>query len=116
MPSYTEPTDGKASLMMWDACLSGSGPYVHCSCGIDHYDKNATTEDIENNTVETYDYSELDGQTFVYECTGCNERLAKYERFVWANRDNIRRYLSTRINQEKAWADHEVALNKLAGI
>jgi hypothetical protein len=58
----------------------------------------------------------VDGITFVRGCNGCEERLGKYERFIWENRDTIRRYLKTRIDQEKAWADQEHLLNTLADI
>ncbi len=49
-------------------------------------------------------------------CEGCAKKLARYERFIWSNRDSIRRYLKTRIDQEKMWADQEASLNVLAGI
>lgn len=109
MTQYTRP-DGQASAMMWDAGLGGGGVYVHCSCGTDH---SRTDEEVED--LGYFGYMELGGLIFVQDCTGCGERLLKYENFIWNNRDTIRRYLKTRIDQEKAWADQEDLLNKLAG-
>jgi hypothetical protein len=111
--SYRLPKDGKASRMMWDAGLGGGGPWVHCSCGKDH---SLTEEEFESEDYSGFDYIELDGLTFVFDCEGCEKRLAKYENFIWNNRDTIRRYLKTRIDQEKAWADQEHLLNTLANI
>lgn len=104
---YTKPTD-KASQMMRDAAMGGGGPWAHCSCGKDH--------SVDNEDLDCLHYSELDGQIFVDDCEGCQKKLFKYENFIWNNRDTIRRYLKTRIDQEKAWADQEDILNKLAGI
>lgn len=105
------PKDGNASNMMWDAGLGGGGPWVHCSCGKDH----SIPEDDED-CYDMFEYIELDGQLFVYDCEGCAKKLARYENFIWRNRDTIRRYLKIRIDQEKAWADQEHLLNTLADI
>lgn len=113
MKNYTLREDGKASDMMWDAGLGGGGPWVHCACGKDH---SLTDEEFEEAGYQGFDYIELDGQLFVYDCDGCAVKLRKYEHFIWRNRDHIRRYLKTRIDQEKAWADQEALLNKLANI
>jgi hypothetical protein len=114
MPQYTLPKQGHASEMMWDSCLGGASPYVHCSCGVEH---SLPCDEAGNyHSEDMFEYSNLDGQVFVYECDGCKTKLAKYERFIWENRDNIRRYLKTRIDQEKAWADQEHLLNTLANI
>lgn len=110
---YTKNNDSKASQMMWDSGMGGGGPWVHCSCGKDH---SLTEEEFEENGYQGFDYVDLDGQLFVYDCTGCEQRLLKYEQFIWQNRDTIRRYLKTRIEQEKAWADQEHTLNLLADI
>ena len=114
MTQYTKPRSNKASSMMWDAGLGGGGPWVHCSCGIDH----SVEPDEENGTDEyfSFDYVELDGQLFVYGCEGCEQKLYKYEAFIWANKDTIRRYLKIRVDQEKAWADQQHLLNQIAGI
>lgn len=112
MTQYTRSDDNKASEIMWDACLGGGGPWVHCSCGKDH----SVTEEEFEETNQGFNYIELDGQLFVDGCDGCATKLARYENFIWANRDNIRRYLKIRIDQEKAWADQEHLLNTLANI
>jgi len=39
--------------------------------------------------------------------------LAKYENWLWSNRDIIRQYFKKRVDQRKMWADHEVLLNKI---
>lgn len=115
MTQYTRHNDDKASNMMWDAGMGGGGPYVHCSCGKDHsLDPNLTEEEYDRS--DSFEYVELDGQLFVYDCEGCEQKLLRYERFIWSNRDHIRRYLKIRIDQEKAWADQENLLNILADI
>jgi hypothetical protein len=112
---YTRSKDDKASRMMWDAGLGGGGPWVHCSCGKDHsLDPDLTEEEYDR--ADSFEYIELDGQLFVYDCEGCEKKLLKYEYFIWKNRDMIRRYLKIRIDQEKKWADQEHMLNQLAGI
>jgi hypothetical protein len=115
MTQYTRQNDDKASDMMWDAGMGGGGPYVHCSCGKDHsLDPNLTEEEYDRS--DSFEYVELDGQLFVYDCEGCATKLARYENFIWRNKDHIRRYLKIRIDQEKAWADQQHLLNVLAGI
>lgn len=115
--NYTLP-DKVASEMMWDAGLGGAGPYVHCSCGKDHsvdiLEDEQESWDVDSQDM--FEYVELDGQLFVYDCDGCKEKLLKYERFIWNNRDMIRRYLKIRIDQELNWAEQENLRNVLAGI
>lgn len=110
---YTKPTPDQASDIMWDAGMGGGGPWVSCGCGIDH---SIPEEEFVENGYQGFYYIELDNQLFVTDCEGCNKRLAKYENFIWKNRDTIRRYLKTRIDQEKAWAEQEHIKNILAGI
>ena len=110
---YIKRDDNKATDMMWDAALGGGGPWVHCGCGIDH---SMTDEEFVDGGYNGFRYSNLNEIAFVQGCSGCEERLGKYERFIWDNRDAIRRYLKIRIDQEKAWADQEHLLNTLAGI
>jgi hypothetical protein len=98
--------------MMWRAGRGGGGPWVHCSCGKDH----ASDPEVDDEAVRLYEYIELDGMLFVNGCPGCNSRLAKYEHFIWNNRQVIRDYLRVRIEQEKRWADQEHMLNIVAGI
>jgi hypothetical protein len=110
---YVKRDDTNATDMMWDAALGGGGPWIHCGCGIDH---SMTDEEFVDNGYNGFNYVELNEITFVQGCNGCEERLGKYERFIWNNRDTIRRYLKIRKDQEKAWADQEHLLNTLAGI
>lgn len=110
MTQYTK-LEGQVSDMMWDAGLGGCGPWVHCSCGLDHSQTDEEFEDLGG-----FRYIELGGRIFVKDCKGCEQRLLKYEQFIWHNRDTIRRYLKIRIDQKKAWADQEHLLNILADI
>ena len=57
---------------------------------------------------------DLNGMAFVIECP-CNG-LAQYEQFIWKEKNAIRRYLKSRIEQEAQWAQEQLTLNKLAGI
>lgn len=116
MTQYTLPSSDIASDMMRDACLGGAGPSAYCSCGIDHNIHTKNESDTEEEYQRYIHYSELGGQLFVDECDGCQKTLARYERFIWKNRNNIQRYLKIRIDQEKAWANQEALLNKLANI
>ena len=114
MTAYTEP--GKvASRMMWDACRGGGSPCINCQCGVDHFIE-ASEDEYDSDAYESIGYVEIDNQVFVDGCDGCAKKLAKYEHFIWNNRDSIRRYLKTRVDQEKQWADQEASLNVLAGI
>jgi len=113
MTQYTMKQDHRASDMMWDAGLGGGGPWVHCSCGQDH---SMADDESEEDGYQGFGYIEMNGLQFVHGCPGCDEKLARYERFIWSNRDHIRRYLGIRIDQEKSWADQEKLLNDLAGI
>jgi hypothetical protein len=112
--AYILPKASEASDMMWDATLGGAGPWITCSCGIEHSVPCDVDGDYDHR--DNFEYVHLDGQTFVVGCDGCSKKLAKYENFIWSNRDAIRRYLKIRIDQEKAWADQEALLNTLAGI
>jgi hypothetical protein len=115
MVQYTRGDDNQASEMMWDAGLGGGSPYVHCSCSKDH-SLPAEADEDNYKGYEFFHYIDLDGQVFVEDCPGCSKKLAKYENFIWQNRNHIREYLKIRINQEKAWADQEQLLNTIAGI
>ena len=122
MAQHIMPSDGTASELMWNAAMGGGGPYVHCACGTTHTipepEKTDDDDEYGYNDQTYYDYNSfsyvhVDGQEFVYECDGCRKKLAKYEKFIWDNRDTIRRYLNIRVAQEKIWADQEVLMNKL---
>lgn len=110
---YTRPDLESASGMMWDAGRGGGGPWVHCSCGIDH---SVSDDEFEESGYQGFYYIEIDGQQFVYDCQGCAKKLARYERFIWNNRDHIRQYLKIRVDQEKSWADHEYLMNIISGV
>lgn len=56
----------------------------------------------------------LNDMLFVLDCP-CNG-LHRYEDFIWKNRNTIRKFLKVRIEQEHAWAEQELTLNKIAGI
>ena len=114
MTVYTEPGE-TASQMMWHSCRGGGSVSIHCQCGIDHYIE-ATEDEYDTGDYESIGYIDLDALIFVNDCEGCQKKLLRYERFIWNNRDTIRRYLKTRIDQEKMWADQEASLNVLAGI
>ena len=120
MTQYTMPKDDTASEMMWDSCESAGGShYVECTCGnifAPEHDPDIGEDDINWDDVESFYFVEMDSRTFVYSCKGCKEKLNRYERFIWSHRETIRNYLSTRINQEKKWADQEKMLNTIAGI
>lgn len=123
--------------------LSGYGigsPDIECAwCGREHlcvnsrfmddwdHDNSESWEDLcisrhkENpeNVVLHYDCDsvsahEMNNIMFVVGCP-CNG-LQRYEQFIWDHRQTIRNYLKVRIEQEHAWAEQELTLNKLAGI
>lgn len=113
---YTRPDKDKASEMMWDTGMGGGSSYVMCSCNKEHtLPDDFPEEQYDWGNFDSINFIDLDNQQFVYGCEGCDKRLAKYENFIWQNRDHIRRYLKTRIDQEKAWADQEHILNIVAG-
>ena len=56
----------------------------------------------------------LSDTLFVLDCP-CNG-LRRFENFIWNNRNTVRNFLKVRIEQEHAWAEQELTLNKLAGI
>lgn len=57
---------------------------------------------------------QFNGINFVEDCP-CNG-LARYETFIWAERDSIRTYLKKRIDLEYDLAQQEKTKNALAGI
>jgi hypothetical protein len=119
MSGYQRPKDGIASEMMWNACTGGGSCSIDCACGKtwepgEEY--NHLLEEDNWDGAPSFYFVELVGKCFVEECQGCKEHLARYENFIWHNRDTIRNYLSTRINLEKKLADQEKLLNTIAGI
>jgi hypothetical protein len=128
----------KPSEMFIDALEGGGASSVYCNCGRQHYapenllgsddetdypnmladvtaekEKNPDGVIIHEDTSFVY-AKDIDNTTYVVECP-CNG-LTKYEEFIWKNKDSIRRYLKTRIEQEYRWAEEQLTLNKLAGI
>lgn len=57
---------------------------------------------------------DLNSVFFVDDCP-CNG-LSRYETFIWAERETIRKYLKVRIEQEHEWAQQELTKNRLMGI
>jgi hypothetical protein len=114
---YTRPKDGSASEMMWDACQGGYSSWIHCDCGKDWNPPAPYDEaDWEEDTSEWFRYVEVEGRTFVADCDECCKKLARYEDWIWNNRETVRDYLSVRVNQEFKWAEQEKMLNQIAGI
>lgn len=128
---HEEPSD-----MFVDAIKHGAGSaYIECGyCERQHLCVNSDYGDTERenwasyceeaydacpeNTILHYDVDfvrtkELNGISFVIGCP-CNG-LAKYEKFIWAERDSIRNYLQARINHEFELAQQEKVFNKVAG-
>jgi hypothetical protein len=76
-------------------------------------------EENPEGVVLHWDYDFVQGHmfnsiNFVEECP-CNG-LARYETFIWAERDSIREFLKKRIDLEYEYAQQEKTKNKLAGI
>jgi hypothetical protein len=115
LTQYTLPKDGTASEMMWDAGRGGYSSWVHCDCGKEWN----PPEELEEDDPAGYDwfrYTEIEGRTFVEECAECCVKLARYEQWIWNNRDIIRDYLGIRVNQNLKWAEQEKLLNDIAGL
>lgn len=124
---YIKPPDGECSEMFIDSLMGGGGPHIDCNCGIWHvavdseylYDDSVGPESAvlkHHHDVDFVSYVELDGKIFCRECVGCRKYVNKYEQFFWNNRSIFRRYLKTRVDQEKSWADQEHLLNILSDI
>ena len=124
---YTRPPNGECSSMFMDSFMGGGGAHIDCHCGIWHvaidseylYEDNPPPESERvkhHHDVDAVTYFDLDGKIFCRECVGCRKFVLKYEDFFWNNRQDFRRYLKTRVDQEKAWADQEHLLNILSDI
>ena len=114
MTQYTLPRDGTASEMMWDAGRGGYSAWLHCDCGIDWNPPEDYTEE-EWESSRWFRYVEVEGRTFVEECAECCKKLARYEQWIWNNRELIRDYLKIRVDQQLKWAEQEKMLNDIAG-
>lgn len=115
MTQYTRPRDGTASAMMWDSARGGYSAWVHCDCGTEWNQPEDRPEE-EWSSSSWFRYVEVEGRTFVEECELCCAKLAKYEQWIWNNRELIRDYLKTRVDQQFKWAEQERLLNTIAGI
>lgn len=102
------------SEMFLDSLYGGGSCAVDCQCGKEHLAEGYDGENWDD--CYQFEYKDLNGLQFVLECEGCMKKLAIYEQFIWGDRDAIRRYLKTRIDQELQWAEHEKLQNTLAGI
>lgn len=115
MTQYTLPKDGTASDMMWDVGRGGYSSWVYCDCGIEWNPPEDYTEE-EWESSRWFRYVEVEGRTFVEECDECCKKLARYEQWIWNNRELIRDYLRVRVDQQFKWAEQEKLLNDIAGI
>lgn len=138
MQPYLRNNDpNSVSEMFWDSLANGyGGVYTECRCGTQHYAVESrylssdeecgetippeTTEgDFKvkhHHNCDSIAHYDFIGQNFVYGCDGCSAYLKRYEDFIWQERNTIRNYLKTRIDQEKKWSDYEHMCNVIAGI
>lgn len=130
--SPTPPSD-----MFVESLTGGGAHHMNCGfCGRDHFcpdsdsiyyeDKDDYVKDVKSRQekdpegtilhfdIDGIDYKDLNGMTFVIDCP-CNG-LALYEKFIWMDRNSIRRYLEKKISHEYDLAQQELTKNKLAGI
>lgn len=131
-------SEKKPSKMFIRSLNGGGSSSIYCNCGRQHYAPEnlygsdhegdyesmlasalAEKADDEDGVVIHYNTDfvyakDIDNKTFVVDCP-CNG-LRKYEEWIWNNREIIRDYLKVRVEQEHAWAQQELTLNKLAGI
>jgi hypothetical protein len=114
MTQYVLPKDGTASEMMWDAGRGGYSSWVTCDCNREWNPPEDLPDDVED--YEWFRYTEVEGRTFVADCEECCKKLARYEQWIWNNRELIRDYLSIRVNQQLKWAEQEKMLNDIAGV
>lgn len=113
MTQYILTKNDHATEMFWDACRGGGSSWITCDCGIDW---NSPEDQIKDDYGSYYRFVELEGKTFVQECEECCKKLARYERWIWNHRDEIREYLRIRVEQQLKWAEQEKLLNTIAGI
>lgn len=145
MKTYKTIPGDRASDFFIKSLTSGGiyGPVVDCDyCGRMHYcvdDNYAESEDnpegtciteeaarnilsclenpdsvVFNREVDCIEYVMMHHIKFVVDCP-CNG-LRAYENFIWDNKDSIRKYLKTRIDQEFIWAEEQKTVNRLLGI
>lgn len=114
MTQYTLPRDGRASDMMWDSCRGGASSWIHCDCGIE-WNPPEELEEADPAGYDWFRFVEVDGRTFVEDCAECCAKLARFEQWIWNNRELIRDYLRVRVDQQLKWAEQERLLNTIAG-
>lgn len=137
MPKYKIASPTPPSDLFVDSLGGGGSHHMNCGfCGRDHYCPDSDSiyeDDVEEyqksaraaydadneGVVLHFDYDsvsakDLNGISFVVDCP-CNG-LAIYEKFIWADRDAIRQYLGSRIQNELAFYEQERTKNVLAGI
>jgi hypothetical protein len=100
---------GKASDIAWSSGLGGGGPWVVCSCRKEH---SLSDEEYQ---YDEFRYIFLDGVQFVEGCDGCDSRLARYESFIWENRQFVREYIRRRVERMQAEARIESTTTTDAG-
>jgi hypothetical protein len=129
-----EPSDFFVSTLN-----GGGGVHITCQCGIEHYcPETMYSSDYEDEETmpswqehcekhklddpdgvmlhygyDSVSYNEIDGKAFVYSCSCYNDGLAKYENWIWENRDILRKYLKARVDHEFKLAEHEKTMNIL---
>lgn len=136
MSQYKIVEGPRASKFFLDACevYYRYGPEVHCEyCGRTYYtvddnfsDTCLTEKDADiiykenpdgyilDYTTDGFDVACFGGKEIIVNCE-CNG-LRAYEDFVWKNKQSIRYYLKSRIEQEAIWANEQLSINKLMGI
>lgn len=125
----------KPSDLFTNALHGGGGASMECQCGILHLCPDNSNYDIGDEEVSwkkycedeykdhpdtvvlsygynAIEYKEIDGSVFVYDCK-CWDKLAKYENWIWGNRNIIRNYLKARVDYELNLAEQEKLLNIL---
>ena len=125
----------KPSDLFTNALHGAGGASTECQCGILHLCPDNSNYDIDDeegswkkycedeykdhpDTVvlsygyDAIEYKEIDCNVFVYGCK-CWYKLAKYEDWIWYNRDVIRNYLKARVDHELNLVEQEKLLNIL---
>lgn len=136
--SYANAMVDEPSDFFTNQLMGGGSAHLTCQCGKEHYCpdtmfrdewesdllpswsehcKQAKLENPDNVMLhygyDSVTYNEIDGKGFVYGCTCYNKGLAKYENWIWSNRDIIRNYLKARVEYEYKLAQHEKTMNIL---
>lgn len=125
----------KVSEIFTDALPGGGNVNVECQCGMLHLcpDNERYDFDGEPGSWKAYceseyadhpkkvtlhygydavTFKEIDDRIYAYGCE-CWDQLARYENWIWNNREIIRVYLKNRVNRELELAEQEKLLNIL---